>query len=873
MYSSKDIRNQFLNFFREKKHKVLPSAPVIPLNDPTLLFTNAGMNQFKDIFFGKQNPEYLRVVNSQKCIRAGGKHNDLEEVGKDGYHHTFFEMLGNWSFGDYYKKEAIIWAWELLTEVWELPKNKLYATVHHSDEEAFNLWKEFTDIETSHIQYHGDKDNFWEMGNTGPCGPCSEIHIDRGMEHCNLQGVKDHKCKINGDCHRFIELWNLVFIQYVREEDGSLTHLEQKYIDTGAGLERICQVLQNKTSNYHTDLFMPLIKKIEHLSKVKYQEDQRGVSHRVIADHIRSLAFAISDGELPSNEGRGYVLRRILRAAAYNGRLLNLKKPFLSDLIDTLIDILGDHYSELKEKQAHTKLIIQMEETRFNLTLDKGIERFEEVISNLKKQQNENVIPGQEVFTLYDTFGFPVELTRKMAEKLGFTVDNTGFRIEMEKQKKRARAAGNFDIKTSELEKLDLQAVKESEFTGYDNYSNKAEILKYSLSEDGKVVIVLDNTPFYPESGGQVGDRGKIFNKDLEVLIEDVQKENKVIFHFGKLLKGKLSCETVFAEIDYENRKNIARNHTATHLLHKALREILGEHVHQKGSLVHPDHLRFDYTHFKQTTTEELNFIAKIVNRKIRENILLKVETKPLEKAKNEGAMALFGEKYDEQVRVVSVGDFSRELCGGTHLESTGEIGFFKIISESSIASGIRRIEAITGVKAEEYVNSLQDELQEMTRLLKVPLRDLPDKTQKLLQENKELQKEIDKIQMKHASSAIEEMLAQAKKVDGVKIISARVTLDDQNKMKELGDRIREKIKSGIAVLIAEIDNKVSILTIVTNDLTDRIQAGRIVAEVASIVGGRGGGRPDMAMAGGKEVKKIDEAVIKASQIVEEFLK
>jgi len=872
MYNSKEIRKQFIDFFESKKHKAVPSAPVIPIDDPTLLFINAGMNQFKDIFFGKKKPEFLRVVNSQKCIRAGGKHNDLDEVGKDGYHHTFFEMLGNWSFGDYYKKEAIIWAWELLTDVWKLPKDKLFATVHHSDEEAYHLWKEETDIDHTHIEYHGDEDNFWEMGNTGPCGPCSEIHIDRGESNCNLKHIEDHKCRVNGDCHRYIELWNLVFIQYVREEDSSLTHLENKYVDTGAGFERICQVLQDKDSNYHTDLFIPLIRKIEEMSKVKYHKDERGTSHRVIADHIRSLSFAISDGEMPSNEGRGYVLRRILRSAAHHGRLLNLKEPFLYELVDTLVEILGDHYSELKDKLIHTKLIIKVEEKRFNLTLDKGIERFEEIVANLKVNKLGKIIPGKEAFTLYDTFGFPVELTRIMAEAAGYIVDDAGFKFEMEKQRTRAKEAGNFEVKSSDLEKLNLQNLDETKFIGYECSSNTAKLVNSFVDDEGKVIIVLDRTPFYAESGGQVADIGRIYNEDFEVMINDVQKEHNVIFHFGELRTGTITEGKVFAEVDIENRKRIARNHTATHLLHKALREILGEHVHQKGSLVHPDHLRFDFTHFQQATPRQIKFIEKMVNLKIRENIAVQIESKAIEQAKKDGAVALFGEKYGSEVRVVSVTDFSKELCGGIHINYTGEIGFFKIISESSIAAGVRRIEAITGDKVESYFGLLQDEIDELTRLLKVPKKDIADKIQKLLTENKELQKEIDKIKMNFASSGIDEMILKAKTIGDIKVLVARVSLDNPGKMKELGDRIREKIGVGVAILLAEIDNKVSILTIVTKDLTKKIQAGKIVSKVASIVGGKGGGRPDMAMAGGKDVEKIDEAVIEAFKIVEEFL-
>jgi len=522
MISSQKIRKQFIAFFESKKHKAVHSAPVIPIDDLTLLFINAGMNQFKNIFLGQVEPKHSRIVNSQKCIRAGGKHNDLDEVGRDGYHHTFFEMLGNWSFGDYYKKEAISWAWELLTEVWKLPKELLYATVHTSDEEAFDLWKSQTDIDHAHIEYHDDKDNFWEMGNSGPCGPCSEIHIDRGDEFCNLKDDPNHQCKVNGDCHRYIELWNLVFIQFNRDENGKLHPLENKYVDTGAGFERICQVLQHKDSNYHTDLFLPLIEKIEELSSVKYHSDERGTSHRVIADHIRALSFAISDGEMPSNEGRGYVLRRILRRAAHHGRLLNLKEPFLYELVDDVSKILGHHYSELEEKIVHTKLIIKVEEKRFNLTLDKGIEKFEEIVADIRLHNHDGkakkTIPGDKAFTLYDTYGFPIDLTKIMAIGAGFEVDVDGFKIEMEKQKTRAREAAKFDLGTSQMEKLGLSPAVTTRFSGYYKNCIETSIIKHFVDDEKGAIIVLKETPFYAESGGQVSDVGEIYNANFKVV-------------------------------------------------------------------------------------------------------------------------------------------------------------------------------------------------------------------------------------------------------------------------------------------------------------------------------------------------------------------
>jgi len=872
MLSSKEIRKQFIDFFIGKNHKAVKSAPVIPIDDPTLLFTNAGMNQFKNIFIGQTKPEFLRIVNTQKCIRAGGKHNDLEE--------------------------AITWAWELLTDIWKLPKDKLFATVHKTDEEAYNFWKTETDIDPSHIEFHGDKDNFWEMAATGPCGPCSEIHIDRGIEFCNLQDDPNHKCKVNGDCHRYIELWNLVFIQFNRDESGKLHPLPNKFVDTGAGFERIVQVLQNTDSNYHTDLFMPIIEKIAEISGINYktnchenaqktQNKQKqnsvssvhsvgnydGTSHRVIADHIRALSFALADGGMPSNEGRGYVLRRILRRAARHGRILGLKKPFLYELVESVVDLLGNHFSELKEKQSHIKLIIKAEEERFNLTLDNGITKFREITKGTKDtvQGTSKIITGKDAFMLYDTFGFPLDLTKVMAEEKGLEVDEQGFHKEMDKQKKRARDAAKFDLNIEEIDWIEFQSTKKTDFVGYQFNSASCKILKYFIDDENNVKIVLDKTPFYAESGGQVADIGRIFNNECEIKITNVQKENDVWIHLGKLVSGEINEQEFTAIIESDYRKNIARNHTATHLLHKALREVVGDHVQQKGSLVNSEHLRFDFTHFQQVTKRELDFVEKIVNQKIRECIPLQTEYKNIDDAKKEGATALFGEKYDAEVRVVSIGDFSKELCGGTHLNFTGEIGFFKITSESSIAAGIRRIEAINGERAENYVKVMEEEFDEIGRFLNTPQFKVMEKMKKILSENKELHLKIRNFRIKSSGSKMDELIKHALLINNIKVVSAKIKVSDPNEMRQIGDQLRDKLKSGIGVLIAESNGKVGILTIVTKDQTNKYHAGKIAGKIAEIVGGKGGGRPDMAMAGGKDISKIEEAIKKVPEIIKGF--
>ena len=864
MKNSNVIRKEFIDFFVGKKHKAVRSAPVIPIDDPTLLFTNAGMNQFKNIFLGKSTADFARITDSQKCIRAGGKHNDLEEVGKDGYHHTFFEMLGNWSFGDYYKKEAISWAWELFTEVWKLPKDKLFATVHTSDNEAFELWKTETDIEPSHIEYHDDKDNFWEMGTSGPCGPCSEIHIDRGLEYCNLKDDKNHTCKVNGDCHRYIELWNLVFIQFFRDKSGKLSPLPNKFVDTGAGFERVVQVLQNKDSNYHTDLFMPIIEKISEMSGVKYLPDEKGTSHRVIADHIRALSFAIADGGMPSNEGRGYVLRRILRRAARHGRLLNFKQPFLHILVDSVVELMGEHFAELKEKQAHIKLIIKAEEERFNQTLDNGLAKFTEILA-----QHTGKISGTDAFMLYDTFGFPFDLTQILAEEKALEVDESGFREEMEKQRQRARDAAKFEMDSENTVWTEFVPNSKTEFVGYDGLTGSAVIQKYCIDDKNKVKIVLNKTPFYAESGGQAGDSGTLINEECKVEIYDVKKQDDVFIHIGNLISGEINSREFTATANSRKRKDTARNHTATHILHKALKEILGDHVQQKGSLVNADHLRFDFTHFQQVSKAELDKVERLVNSKVRECLPVLTENQTIEEAKKNGATALFGEKYDENVRVVSTGDFSKELCGGTHLNFTGEIGLFKITSESSIAAGIRRIEAITGERAEKYVKVLENEFDEIGYLLNAKSASVSDKLQKLLAENKQLHIQFKSIKLKAAGNILDDIISKAKIVNDVKLATAVMKVSDQGNLRQIGDKLRDKLKSGIGVIAADVNGKAALLVIVTKDLTKIYHAGKIVGKMAEIVGGKGGGRPEMAMAGGKDISKLKEAVQRVPEILQ----
>ncbi len=860
--TANEIRQQFIDFFISKGHTFVPSAPVVPQDDPTLLFTNAGMNQFKDIFLGKGTRDYTRAVNSQKCIRVSGKHNDLEEVGRDTYHHTFFEMLGNWSFGDYYKREAITWAWELLTEVWKLPKEKLYATVHHTDDEAAELWAEVTDIGKERILRFGDKDNFWEMGPTGPCGPCSEIHIDLGEEFCTLKG-HDHDCGVNGDCGRYIELWNLVFIQFNRDEEGKLHPLPSRHVDTGAGFERLVAVLQGKKSNYDTDVFMPILERIGELAGQDYHSSKEQMAFRVIADHIRMLTFSIADGGLPSNEGRGYVMRRILRRAARYGRKLNFREPFMYKIVPRVVEIMGDAYPEIRERQEHIQAVIRAEEDHFNRTLDRGLEIFEKIKDDLKSR-GELVIPGHQVFRLYDTYGFPVDLTRILAEEHGLTIDMAGFEEMMEAQRNRAREASKFVMSDAgEQDWVVLNEGKDSRFVGYEELAIETHIMRYRQTDDA-LQIILKETPFYAESGGQVGDKGTIRGEGFELKVKDTQKDGEHIVHMCEPVENfKPASDKVLAEVVTSARRDTQKNHTATHLLHAALRTVLGTHVTQAGSLVEPNRLRFDFTHFEKLTAEQLEEIERLVNRKIQENIALQISLEKFSEAKKKGAMALFGEKYGDVVRTIKIDDFSFELCGGTHVKSTGEIGLFVIVSEGGIASGVRRIEALTGPKAVEYVQQNRRYLQSLSALLNAKEAELAEKVEQLLNEKRQIEKELQKARTASLAAGVDDLLKSAETINGMQVIVHQAVDADMNQLKILGDRIREKAQNTVALLITENDGKLNLVCVVSDDLIKnrKLNAGNLVREVAKQVGGGGGGRPHLATAGGKQPENKGRAI------------
>jgi len=856
--TSQQIRQQFLDFFESKQHKIVNSAPVVPFDDPTLLFTNAGMNQFKDVFLGTGTRQYNRAADTQKCIRVSGKHNDLEEVGHDTYHHTFFEMLGNWSFGDYYKTEAITWAWELLTEVWKLPKERLFATVYRTDDESFELWKTKTDINPAHILRFDEKDNFWEMGETGPCGPCSEIHI-------NLTDDYDNSKYVNAGTPECIEIWNLVFIQYNRDENGKLHDLPSKHVDTGMGFERVCAVMQKKGSNYDTDVFMPLINRISEISDVAYEKEENKIPMRVIADHIRTLTFAIADGAVPGNDGRGYVLRRILRRASRYGRKLNMKEPFLFSLVDVLVETMSDVFPEIKEKQEYVKKIIKSEEESFNRTLDRGIELFETVINDLKAK-NGTIIRGEDAFKLYDTFGFPVDLTNVMAREIGFSVDENSFNELMNKQKERGREAtkdkfASVNVNFNDLSLFNLSDEAKTEFTGYEEFSSSAKIIGLK-KEDKNDFIILDKSPFYVESGGQTGDTGLItINKDV-LYVSDVTKvENKIIHVVENDIEVSLIIGSeILASVDETRRGDIMRNHSVTHFLHAAMRKILGTHVHQAGSLVAPDKLRFDFSHFAKVSEEELRDIEILVNEQLRRNIPLTHHRNiPFDEAKKMGALMFFGDKYGDKVNVVQFGDFSMEFCGGTHVKNSSQIGLFKILSESSIASGVRRIEAVTGAGVEKFI------LEREARIQKSEVR-----INELIEEKKKLEKELAELKLKGKLGGIDSIVSNPTDAGRIKIFKGKVAATNMDELKSFGDELRSKIKSGIGLLASELEGKVGLVCVVSDDLLKekKFSAGKIVGEVAKILGGAGGGRPHLATAGGKDVTKIDEALKQVDEIV-----
>lgn len=866
--TSNEIRQQFLDFFMSKEHRIVPSAPVVPYDDPTLLFTNAGMNQFKDVFLGTGSREYKRAADTQKCIRVSGKHNDLEEVGHDTYHHTFFEMLGNWSFGDYYKKEAIGWAWELLTGVWKLPKERLWVTVYRTDDEALDFWQNETDINPKHILKFDEKDNFWEMGDTGPCGPCSEIHI-------NLSDDLENGSLVNAGSPLCIEIWNLVFIQYNRDANGTLHDLPAKHIDTGMGFERVCAVLQNKKSNYDTDVFTPLINAVAKLSNVKYDENlfaddnssvgQSNISMRVIADHIRTLTFAIGDGATPGNEGRSYVLRRLLRRAARYGRKINLKEPFLYKLVPVVVDNFSHVFPEIKSNQSAIKKIIKAEEESFNSTLDRGIELFDVLVKKLNAK-NEKIIPGEDVFKLYDTFGFPVDLTAVMAREQGFAIDEQRFNELMEEQKERARKStkdkmGAVSATIDKLDDFNLLSNSPTEFCGYDELKSKAKVIGIKNEKD-KSFVVLDRTPFYVESGGQIGDRGNLIVEDTHLRVLDVTRVGNQIVHVVENEPGieLANGMSMIAEVDSNRRWDTMRNHSVTHFLHRALREILGTHIQQAGSYVGPDRLRFDFTHFEKVSDAEIEAIESLINEKLRKNIpLIHHRDTPFEEAKKMGALMFFGDKYGDKVNVVQFGDFTLEFCGGTHVKNSSQIGLFKIVSESSIASGVRRIEAITGAGVERFIKE-QEERNQKSEI----------RINELLDEKKKLEKELAELKLKGKLGGIDSIISNPVSVNGINIFKGKVDASNMDELKSMGDELREKMKSGVGVLISEMDGKVGIVAVVSDDLIKekKILAGNIVKQVAQVVGGSGGGKPHLATAGGKDVAKIDEALESVEKIL-----
>ena len=870
--TASEIRQSFLDFFKKYDHKIVPSAPVVPPDDPTLLFTNAGMNQFKDVFLETGTRPYKRAVDVQKCIRVSGKHNDLEEVGHDTYHHTFFEMMGNWSFGDYYKKEAILWAWELVTDIWGLSKDRIWATVFREDDEAETLWKKVTDINASQVLRFDEKDNFWEMGETGPCGPCSEIHIDLGEGFCDKQHVPGHVCEVNAGCARIIELWNLVFIQYDRDESGVLTPLPAKHVDTGLGLERTVAVLQGKRSNYETDLFMPILERIAGLTGKPPGDDETLPSFCVIADHIRALTFAVTDGAIPSNEGRGYVLRRILRRAARYGRNLGMHEPFIYELVPTVVDVMGKAYPELAERAQHTTLVIKAEEERFNEVLDRGIEIFEDVAAATLRKDHK-VISGADVFRLYDTYGFPLDLTQLMAREKGLGIDESGFDRELESQRQRGRKAGKF-FTTGSGEWEEVSMGDDSEFVGYETTTTEAEIRKYRR-EGERIVVLLSRTPFYGETGGQVGDTGEIVGDGFRLRIEDTQRDGDRILHSGSFIEGdSIGNPSVEVRVDSGCRISTARNHTATHLLHKALKEVLGNHVNQAGSLVAPDRLRFDFTHFEAMTREQVDEVERCVNLRVRADLPVEKFITTLSEAKAQGATALFGEKYGDDVRVVKIDNYSKELCGGTHLDRTGEIGYFRILKEEGIAAGVRRIEAVTGEEADRLLRGEKHVLAKVEALLRCRRDEIEERIGSLLEEKKMLACKLKSAHKESSSSSLEQMLQDSEEVDGIRIVRSSVEVEGVEELRALGDGLRERLKSGVGVLGMTMGEKVHILCVVTDDLIKgkHLKAGDVVKEVASIVGGSGGGKAHLALAGGKEIGKLGEALDRVPEIVRSIL-
>ena len=859
---SAEIRQKFLQFFADRGHEIVPSSSLVPGNDPTLLFTNAGMVQFKDAFLGDEIRAVNRATSSQRCVRAGGKHKDLENVGYTARHHTFFEMLGNFSFGDYFKREAIKFAWEFLTVELGLPAEKLWVTVYQDDDEAAALWLDEMKIDPRRFSRLGEKDNFWAMGDTGPCGPCSEIFFDHGEA---VPGGPPGSPDEDGD--RYIEIWNLVFMQYERKADGTLTPLPKPSVDTGAGLERVAAVMQNVHSNYEIDLFQALLADIGEITGVK---DLTNNSLRVIADHIRSCSFLIVDGVLPSNEGRGYVLRRIIRRAVRHGYQLGVKEVFFYKIVAGLVKVMGEAYPELKAKQTIVEKALRDEEQQFARTLENGMTILEKAIANLKG----DTLAGETVFKLYDTYGFPVDLTADVARESNIMLDMEGFEAAMQVQREQARAAGNF----SAVDKLELDGVEITDFRGYEALEATGDVAaiyvdgepRDALKAGESATLVLTRSPFYGESGGQVGDSGTLFADGVEFRVDDTQKQNDVMLHIGELVIGSLKLgASLGAQVAANARKAITLNHSATHLMHSALRNTLGEHVTQKGSLVDAARLRFDFSHSAPMTVDEIATIEAAVNAEILANTSVAKEVMALEAAQQRGAMALFGEKYGDEVRVVSMGGkFSVEFCGGTHVERTGDIGLFKIVGESGISSGVRRIEAVTGQGALALVAREEQTLKQLCDLVKANQEDLLDRVKQINASNKALEKELDQLKAKIASSAGSDLASSAKDVAGIKLLACAVDDFDPKALRETVDQLKNKLGSAVVLLISTAGGKVSIVAGVSKDLTDRVKAGELANMVATQVGGKGGGRPDMAMAGGSDVAAVPAAVASVEEWV-----
>ena len=863
---SAEIRDAFLKYFESEGHSIVPSSSLVPGNDPTLLFTNAGMTQFKDVFLGGDKRPYSRATSSQRCVRAGGKHNDLENVGYTARHHTFFEMLGNFSFGDYFKRDAIQFAWKFLTEVLGLPPERLWVTVHISDDEAADIWQKEMGVSPERFS-RLDEDNFWQMGDTGPCGPSSEIFYDHGADVPGGPPGSE-----NDDLDRYIEIWNLVFMQYERQADGELKPLPNPSIDTGMGLERIAAVMQGVHNNYDIDLFQHLLKAA---AKATGSDDLEHKSLRVIADHIRSSAFLISDGVLPSNEGRGYVLRRIIRRAIRHGHKLGQKNAFFNTLVDALADVMGEAYPELNERKAQIAKVLLTEEEQFAKTLDKGMGVLEDALADLSGTE----IPGDVVFTLYDTYGFPVDLTADIARERDLSIDQAGYEVAMEAQRQRARAAGNFKVDYTQAS-LDVPA---TEFTGYSELAGESKVLALlrdgasveQISEGEEAAVVLDSTPFYAESGGQAGDCGYLEANGIRFEVRDCIKQGNHFLHLGQLLQGSLESGVALqGQVDSEVRQATALNHSATHLLHAALRKVLGEHVTQKGSLVNSERLRFDFSHFEPVSPDELKTIERMVNEQVLANTPVATELCDMETAQAKGAMALFGEKYGDEVRVLSMGTdgFSVELCGGTHVSRTGDIGLMRIVSESGIASGVRRIEAITGKAALAAFDEAEARLAKAAALIKANPDNLVEKLEQLSAQSRKLEKDLAALKTKLATAGSRDLAAEAVEVQGIKVLAVKLEGADAKSLRDSADQLKNKLGTSVVLLAAEDEGKIALVAGVSKDATAQVKAGDLMRHVAQQVGGKGGGRPDMAQGGGSDVAALEGALASVAPWVKEQL-